>query len=662
MAQAQPKSQYEAQTTRDSEYGAGSNLVNYVKGIWEAFKSGRKPWEDIWEECWFNFLGQYQTGTVWKKESEGTGNRSKAFIKLTALKCNTAHSKIVDVMFAGGQFPFDLTPIKVLELGMTIDEAQKMVKASKEAMLDHFKDIELPEIMDTGILEMAILGTGVLKGPIIENRKKQSVEVRQIAGIPAGEFGNGTQPYEIKSYIESLAVVDHVPLWEYYVDVNAKTTADSIGEIHFQRMLPANFRKLALQGGYDREAVMEAARRASAVTNDSEDFTYIQLGDNYMGTQGEKDDRVSTLEFWGLVPVEYLQETGCELPDDVDDEDSIEALVVLGADGIILKVCVNPIGRRPFYVCPYKKRPHVIYGVGVAEAMRDSQKMVNSSARMIIDNKALSGNGMVAINLDRVNTKRTKNLKVYPGKTWYTKGNFKPRDVIDSVSFADITNGLRELMDMFIRFSDEETGLPKYTEGTQDTFLNKTATGMSMLMTQANINLKAVMRNIDDYWIEPMTEAFYEWFRDIQPEKGVASVPVKVKATGCDSMMAKEIKVENLFKFIQATSSPSDAIFTDRIKIIKKIGDYLETSEVIKTDDEIVQIMEELTRQAGTPKDVREMVDLDRLYPLLARSEQIQILEQLGIQPDPNFVPPVVGANTKPSPMVDGYRQTEMQI
>ncbi len=654
MATAQPLSEHEAKEKGVAEFGSGSNLVSYIKDIWESFKTSRKPWEEIWEECWYNFLGEYQVGTRWKTESEGVGNRSKAFIKLTALKCNTAHSKIVDVMFSGGNnLPFDLEAIKAELFGLTLDEVKNAVEDARKGLKEHFKEIELEEIIDTAILEKTVLGTGVLKGPIVENRKKQQVSARTIGGVPVRDVDPDIQAYELSSYMETLPVIDHVPLWEYYVDVNAKTPADSIGEIHFQRMLPSNFRKLAYQGGYNKENVLEAARRTTSTDHD--DTRYIQLADNYMGTQGDKDKRVSCLEFWGLVPVEHLKEVGCQLPEDVEDEDSIEALVVLGADGIILKACVNPIGRRPFHVCPYKKRPHVIYGTGVAESMRDSQKMINSAIRMIVDNKALSGNGMIGVNLDRINTKRTKNLKVYAGKTWYTKGNYSPKDAVDSIEFKDVTRGLRELMEMFERFADEETAIPKYTHGSEANFLNKTASGMSMLMTQANINLKTVMKNIDNYWIEPIVEAFYAWFLEMQPEKGIARIPMKVKASGCDSLIAKELKMENYMKFMQITSSPQDAIFMDRVKLMKNIARILETDDVMRTEDEITEIMSEMSSQARAPKDVREMVDLDRLYPLLTRNEQVQILTQLGIEPDVNQVMPMQATASGEGAAANGY-------
>lgn len=632
--QPQPQTEY-AKTNPIplADYGTASNLTSYIRNIFESFKTARKPWETIWEECWYNYLGQYRTDLNWRKKTEGKGANSKIFIKISTLKCNTAHSKLIDVLFAGkGEVPFDLQGINIEKLGLDPEAAKVITTEAKSRLASHFKYIELEELLDTAILELTILGTGVVKGPIVERRKKYEVVQRKVGGIPVSELDNTVNPHELKTIFETVPVLDHIPLWEYYVDVNAKNTRDSIGEIHFQRLLPEKFRQLKNQGGYIKENVMEAARRATST--DPDDLRRIQLADNFMGEQGDKDRRVSTLEYWGLVPAQYLKEAGCELPDDVEEESDIEALVVLAADGIVCKACVNPFGRRPFYVCPYKARPGIIYGMGVAEAMRDSQKMINSSARMIIDNKALSGNGMVAVNLNRLDIKKTGICEVYPRKTWYVKGNFAPRDAIDSVTFADVTGGLRELMEMFERFADEETGMPKYTQGQQDSFLNKTAAGMSMLMTQSNINLKTVLKNIDNYWIEPIVEAFYSWFSNFEPDPNTPVINMKIVARGSDSLIAKELKMENYMKFMQITANPQDAIFMDRVKLMKNIARILETDDVMRTDEEIKNLMATMSQAANTPKDLREMLDIDRLYPYLARSEQMQILQQIGVKPD----------------------------
>lgn len=611
-------------------------LTNYIIGIFEAFKSARQPWEDIWEECWYNFLGEYHAERNWRSETEGNDGNSRAFIKLTALKCNTAHSKVIDVLFAGrGEVPFTCTPVDYEELGLTIDQAKEISDKSRNKVRDHFRKIDFEETITTGALDLMILGTGVLKGPMAEVRRKAVFRQRTIGNTPLSTLDSTVQPYEMTYEDEVVPVIDLIPLWEYYVDPNAKKNKDSIGEIHFQRLLPEQFKRMASIPGYIKENVLEAARRATS--EDTDDLRRIMLSDRYMGTQGDKDKRVSALEYWGLVPVKILmglpEAMKVDIPDGITEDDDLECLVVLAADGIPCKVALNPLGFRIFWPCPCKERPHIIYGEGIAEAMRDSQRMVNSAARMLIDNKAMSGAGMVGVNLSRIDMKRTKNMRIYPKKTWFVKGNFSPKEAIETIAFQDITRGLTELIEMFERFADEETGIPKYTSGQQDSFLNKTAAGMSMLMTQANIGLKTILKNIDNYWIEPVVEAFYAWFTQLDAER-MPMIPIQIKATGTESLIAKEIKMEQYLKALQITQNPQDAIFIDRPKLMSEIFRCLDIGDVVRPKEEVAQIMKVMSDMGQQGKDWKEFVDIDRLFPLLNPNEQNQVLEILGFKPD----------------------------
>lgn len=617
------------ETTTDN-----GDISKYVLDIFDSFKTSRTPYEIKWRECQLNYLGQYQEETKWRK-NEGKGRRSRIFVKLTTLKCNTAHSRIVDAFLSGRKnLPFDCEAVSPESYGINPDLAAKQVLAFKKQLEEHFKLINLPDRLNSGILEQAVLGTAVLKGPIIEEREKVAVAQRTVAGIPINQLDNTLNPYQMGKQSELLPVIDHIPLWEYYVDANAKSCKDSIGEIHFQRILPSSFMRLAMAGGgYDRAKVREAKRRAAAA--DPNDKTCEMMGDNWTGEQGTKDKKISVLEYWGLIPVGMLRAAGVnDVPEELEDDDSMEALAVLAADGILIKCCLNPLGFRPFYVSPYKKIPHQIYGEGVAGLMRDSQKMINSATRMMIDNKALSGNGILGVIYNKIDWKKTGSLEIYPGKTIYFKDGTNVQEAMKPITFPDITNGLRELIELFERFSDEETGIPKYTSGDSGSFLNKTASGISMLMTAANVNLKSVMHNIDDFWIEPIVEGFYQWFMEMGEDHS-NKIPLKIKATGADSLMAKEMKLENLLKAKQVTNGQPAALFIDDAKFWKEVFNILEIPEVMRSDEQIQQIIEVAAKQAGQGKDMRELIRIDNIFGLLSGKEQSQLLAELGIKPDP---------------------------
>ncbi len=612
--------------------GDFSGLVSYIKDNFEEFKKSRQPFEDKAKELWFNFLGQYQANLNWRNK-EGEGNRSRIFIKVTTLKCNTAHAKISEAI--GNDISFKLEEISELALPIGKEIIAEIIKRREEFLHKHLKDISFMDIVDREILNMTIFGDGILKGPILISKQIPVIERKMIAGIPAETFDVSMSPYDFRYENQDVWVIDAVPWWEYYTDCNAIVNPNrkAIGEIHFKRLLPAEVRSMCRGEGYIKENVKYVCDMA--YESDPDDKKYEQLGDNYTGESGNKDKRVSLLEWWGLTPVKYLKNIeGVEIPEGVGEDDDVEAVVLLGGDGKLLKAQVNYLGKRAFHVCPFKRNPNMIYSEGVASLMRDSQKMINSTARMIIDNKALSGNGMIAINQDRINWKKTNpsgKLEIYPRKVITVKGNYNPRDCVDSIAFPDVTAGLKDWLMTFMQFADEETGIPKYAQGEGASFLNKTATGMSMLISQMNINLKPVLKNIDEYWIEPIIEAFDSIFMTMGMYPKELQIPLKVKALGMASLMAKEILAENLLKLLQITQNPQDAILLKRPQVIREIAKCLNLSDFVNDDQQIQQIMESLSSKKEPIE--QKKVAIEKLYPQLTREEQQQILGELGIAP-----------------------------
>ena len=117
-------------------------------------------------------------------------------------------------------------------------------------------------------------------------------------------------------------------------------------------------------------------------------------------------------------------------------------------------------------------------------------------------------------------------------------------------------------------------------------------------------------------------------------------------------------------KFLQVTSAPYDAIFQDRPKIMRIIARLLDVEEGMKTEQECEAIVNEMSKIAQTPKDIREMLEIDKIYPFLSRFEQMQVLTMLGIQPDPNApaLPPdkmaALGGGATGNPSLPGTRIT----
>ena len=101
------------------------------------------PFQDNFKELWGNFLGEYRYANNWLT-NEGTKHKSKMFVKLTALKCNTAHAKIMDLSFPekNGSIPYKADAV-VDAKGMDPKIVEDYIHKTKSEIDDHFRRIEL---------------------------------------------------------------------------------------------------------------------------------------------------------------------------------------------------------------------------------------------------------------------------------------------------------------------------------------------------------------------------------------------------------------------------------------------------------------------------------------------------------------------------------------
>jgi len=644
----------------------GQDLALYVADIFQEFKNGRREYEIKGEEWWYNFLSQYQSNKTWKTK-EGEGNRSRLFIKLTQQKCYTAHAKIMDAL--GADVPFEMEALENLDYNQIPREAvEAAAQFRKNYISDYLKYIKFFDTLDDGALDATVFPAAIIKGPIMVVDRQPVAKRRMIGGIPAEQLDPRISPYMVVVENVEKYVCETVPFWDYYVDVNSKTTKKSIGEIHYKRILPQEFRDLANDPGYDREqmtlAIADIDNLKSSMPEGDNDKTIKQLGEKFNGFEPIKDNKIGICEFWGLVKAKSLREYGADVPENIGDDEDVEGCIVTCTSGreFVIKAQYNFYGYRPFMVFGVKKIPNSVYKNSIAGLIDDSQSMINSGARLYVDGKALSGNGCLAILEDKINWQKTGDAKIYPRKTFYLKGNTNVNEAIQNITFPDTTMGIREMIEFFLRIADEESGIPKYSQGdASQTYLNKTATGMSMLMGAANVNLKPFLKNIDDNVIEPLIERYDALFTMLGKYPPEFNLPLKITATGTISMMARELIVENMMKLLSVTQNPQDALIIRRREILKAIADKLGLSKFVKSEQEIQQIERMMAeRQAAQPIQAEGKVDADKIFDKLMPSEQAQILASIGVKPDPRrlggMTPQVTG---QPMPIPGGFHQME---
>ena len=453
-----------------------------------------------------------------------------------------------------------LEPIKGVKEGagttptsVTFSPAMIAAKKMQKKIYDQLDESSASKHLRNTAFEMALFGTGVMKGPFAVDK----------------EYANwDDETGEYSPTFKTVPQVSHVSVWNFYPDPDANNMDEAQYVIERHKMSRSQMRGLKKRP-YFRASVIDEA---------------IALGENYDKEYWEDDlsdyspehgiYRFEVLEYWGMVDVDMLLEQGVDIPEELQEVDELQANVWICNDKLI-RMVLNPFkpAKIPYMAAPYELNPYSFFGVGIAENMDDTQTLMNGFMRMAIDNAVLSGN--LLIEIDETNLVPGQDLAVHPGKVFRRQGG-APGQAIFGTKFPNVAGENLQLFDKARVLADESTGFPSFAHGqTGVQGVGRTASGISMLMGAASGSIKNVIKNVDDYLLRPLGEGMFRFNMqfDFDPEiKG----DLEVKARGTESLMANEVRSQRLMQFMQVASNPTLAPFAKFQYIIREIAKSLD--------------------------------------------------------------------------------------
>lgn len=604
-------------TQAQSMQSLGSRLA----GTFQEYKDARKETENEWLKDLRQYQGIYEPDVL-ARLNQASGSRSKVFVGLTRTKVMAAYSRIVDLLFQHGDifFSVDPTPIpqidplKAMQMRqMAMDQImqasgqdpmmnQDLVAARMQELEGEFVELErevakqAAESMTTDIedqlietnaemklkesmLEACIFGSGAVKSGTVRIDKKQSYS--KMLDPQTGEQAYGL------SVVETVAPeVESVSIFDLYPDPYCTTLDDCDGLFRRHVLTRRQMRDLADLPQFDGEMVkyLLKTHRSGNHTEEDHETTRRRIAGIH---ENSESNRFVVMEYWGTVDGYELEEHGIELDEDADLSDDYSACVWL-CDGKVLKVMLNPIAgyKMPYHIFPYERSPHQFWGTGVPRMMRDSQGTMNTATRIWLDNMALSSGPMVEVNTDLLAAGEDP-TDIHPWRVFLREGGDGSMPAVRWYQPVANANGLNQIVEIFRRFADETTSLPSYTHGEQTQGLNKTATGMSMLMGAANIALKSTIKNIDDFLIEPMIESLFHFnmeFGTNEKSKG----DLRIVARGSTSLVQKEIQSQRLLQFLSIVGDNAGGVVkqNDLLREIASSMD-IDPNKIMKTEEQI---------------------------------------------------------------------------
>ena len=645
-----------------------SNTVAYIKNQYERAKDARLSDEDRWLDAYRNYRGVYSSDVQFT-ETE----KSKAFIKVTKTKVLAAYAQVVDVLFAGSKFPIGIearkypnnvedkvtfnpnrvTTEKVKEqanldykvpyniarpdiakdlgvykdkLGpiedelevdtsniqgsMVFEPAKVAAQRMEKLMHDQLDETEAPKHLRSVAFETCLFGTGVMKGPFAQSK----------------EYPRWNEDGEYTPIMETIPKMEYVSIWDFYPDPDARNMSEAEFTIQRHRLNRSQLRNLKKRPHFRDESIELA----------------IDYGADYYRSYwedaleedsvSEQMDRFEVLEYWGVLDNELAEEADLELPEEFADQDQVQVNIWV-CNGQILRLVLNPFtpSRIPYLAVPYELNPYSFFGIGVAENMTDTQLLMNGFMRMAVDNGALSGN--LLIEVDETNLVPGQDLQVYPGKVFRRQAG-APGQAIFGTKFPNVSQELLMMFDKSRQLADEATGIPSYSHGSGAVGgVGRTASGMSMLMGAAAQNIKAVVRNIDDYLLGPLGKSLFAFNMQFNFDPEFVG-DLDVKARGTESLMRNEVRSQRLLQFMQMTANPQMAPFVKYDFILRELASSMDLDE-----DKILNDPREAAIQQ------KMMAEIQAMMP------------QPPQQPTPP-VPEGAGAPQAPTPDTQGFTGT----
>ena len=473
---------------------------------------------------------------------------------------------------------------------LQLSPAQRAARRMEKLIHDQIEESNGNSEMRNALLESALLGTGIVKGPFNFNKKLHKWDTD-------GEGNREYNPLEVR-----VPRIEFVSCWDFYPDPNATNMEECEYVIHRHKMNRSQVRQLRNMPYFDDDAIRNA----------------IQMGANYVEKDFEsqlKDDSRSEdvnssfeiLEYWGMMDAEYAREVGIDLPDSVDDLDEVQ-VNIWTCGHYLLRAVLNPFTpyRLPYHAFPYERNPYNFFGIGVAENMDDSQQIMNGHARMAIDNLAMSGS--LVFDVDESALVGGQSMEIYPGKIFRRQAGM-PGQAIHGLKFPNTSQENLMMFDKFRQLADEQTGIPSYSHGqTGVQSMTRTASGMSMLLGASSLNIKTVIKNLDDFLLKPLGEAYFQWNMQFLEDELDVKGDLEVKATGTNSLMQKEVRSQRLTMFLQTAQNPAVAPFVKISKLISELAYSLDLDpdEILNNPEEAAVMAQIIGMQNAGQKNGNE--------------------------------------------------------
>jgi hypothetical protein len=623
---AQYEQSQEQAAIKETTSPFASRLAGHIRGRFEMFRNHRsstRGWETRLIKGLQAFNGEYDAKKLQQiRQFKG----SEVYARLIGVKCRGATSLLRDV-YLSNERPWTLDPTpspslpydlydnieqlvtaevaKMMQAGQQVDEntvidrianlkaaafrtsvkrAREAAKRAEDALNDILVEGGFYDALAAFLVDLPMFPYACVKGPTV-----------RVVSDMHWENGQPVVSMRPKMFWDRVSPFD---LW-WSPGVSNIADAEMIERVRLTR---ADLNAVMDLPGYDKEAIVRVLTdhgrgglRDWIAPSDSDQALAESREDPNQNTS----NLIDSLEYHGNVQGSLLLEYGLDINqiNDPSRDYAVQAWLV-GREVIKVQINPNPRKRHPYFVTSFEKMPGTVVGNALPDILEDVQDVANASLRALVNNLSIASGPQVIINDERM-APGADGEELYPWKRWHvvsdptvTSGsNQKPVDFFQPKSNAQELLGVFKEM---TNIADEISALPRYITGTERLGgAGRTASGLSLLMGNANKILQTVAANVDRDVVNPALMMLYDMVM-LTDQSGLLRGDENVNVRGVSMALQKEAERQRRIEFLTATGNPVDLQIMGlrgRANVLREVAETLgmDGDKIVPDDGELAE-------------------------------------------------------------------------
>lgn len=607
-----------------------SALAGHVRLAWQRNKIAKERIDQKLLQCLRARRGVYSAAEIAAMQANN-GGVNAVFTDLTETKCRAASAWIREIVLPVGEQPWGVEPTPMPDLPMPIKTAvvQRALAQAEQAMQeaaqsgggvmppDEYRDLvlELGEKL-RGDAEKAYCKAAEKRAKRMEkqiaDRMAQGNYQAAIDGFiedfvtyPAallkGPFYKRQRQLQWGSDFKPKVSNPAVPWWDRVSPFDAYPAPSSTSPQQGDFIERVRFRRSELHDlkglpGYKDDQIDKALM----------DYSGGRL-EGWLWTESERqrleqetlfmwltpEGVIDAINYWGSVPGWKLITWGVE---GIEDETRDYECNVLLCGSYVLYATLNPdpLMQRPYRKACYDEIPGAFWGRSIPDLAGTSQKMCNFLGSAFADNLGIASGPQVWVHADRF-ADGEQSMELFPWKIWQLKSDPQAAGAAaPGIGFFQPDDRSGPLMMAYEKWelkADDATGIPRYTYGNERAGGSAdTASGLSMLMTNAAKGLRRAISNIDLNVISPTVNDTFTNEMLYNPDPSMKGDCVIVPR-GAAAILIREAAQQRRIQFLGLTGNPIDSELIGgkyRLALLRETAAALElpVDDVVPSDED----------------------------------------------------------------------------